>query len=244
MVLGGIAGIALLVGGIGIMNIMLVTVTERTREIGIKKSIGAPRREIVGQFLVEAAILSALGCLLYTSAQQEDGPESTQSKQKRARRRGQYRRAVIQQAFDSIEGGEALRWTQLRKENLGCNFEQMGQQVKKHGARKEEGERGAGEKQELCPPERLSSLNGIKSLLDHGAAVLAPAAGALLFGLCGFREMCIRDSCWPWWRAVCCSLTGDCFAGWTMACLLPFSASSCLPETSGPAARYMPPWPP
>jgi putative ABC transport system permease protein len=46
------------------MNIMLVTVTERTREIGIKKSIGAPRREIVGQFLVEAAILSALGGLI------------------------------------------------------------------------------------------------------------------------------------------------------------------------------------
>ena len=64
VVLGGIAGIALLVGGIGIMNIMLVTVTERTREIGIKKSIGAPRREIVGQFLVEAAILSALGGLI------------------------------------------------------------------------------------------------------------------------------------------------------------------------------------
>ena len=63
VVLGGIAGIALLVGGIGIMNIMLVTVTERTREIGIKKSIGAPRREIVGQFMVEAAILSALGGL-------------------------------------------------------------------------------------------------------------------------------------------------------------------------------------
>ncbi len=64
VVLGGIAGIALLVGGIGIMNIMLVTVTERTREIGIKKSIGAPRREIVGQFMVEAAILSALGGLI------------------------------------------------------------------------------------------------------------------------------------------------------------------------------------
>ena len=64
VVLGGIAGIALLVGGIGIMNIMLVTVTERTREIGIKKSIGAPRREIVGQFLVEAAILSGCGGLV------------------------------------------------------------------------------------------------------------------------------------------------------------------------------------
>ena len=61
VVLGGIAGIALLVGGIGIMNIMLVTVTERTREIGIKKSIGAPKREIIVQFLIEAAILSSLG---------------------------------------------------------------------------------------------------------------------------------------------------------------------------------------
>ena len=64
VVLGGIAGIALLVGGIGIMNIMLVTVTERTREIGIKKSVGAPRREIVSQFLVEAAILSGCGGLI------------------------------------------------------------------------------------------------------------------------------------------------------------------------------------
>ena len=60
-VLGGVAAIALLVGGIGIMNIILVTVTERTREIGIKKAIGAPRSEIVAQFLVESGILSALG---------------------------------------------------------------------------------------------------------------------------------------------------------------------------------------
>ncbi len=64
VVLGGIASIALLVGGIGIMNIMLVTVTERTREIGIKKSIGAPRSEIIGQFLVEAGILSGMGGLI------------------------------------------------------------------------------------------------------------------------------------------------------------------------------------
>ncbi|MBP1736282.1 MAG: transporter permease [Oscillospiraceae bacterium] len=63
-ILGGIAGIALLVGGIGIMNIMLVTVTERTREIGIKKAIGAPRSEIVTQFLVESAILSAMGGII------------------------------------------------------------------------------------------------------------------------------------------------------------------------------------
>lgn len=60
-VLGGIAGISLLVGGIGIMNIMLVTVTERTREIGIRRAIGAKRRDIVVQFLIESGTVSALG---------------------------------------------------------------------------------------------------------------------------------------------------------------------------------------
>ena len=64
IVLGGIAGIALLVGGIGIMNIMLVTVKERTREIGIRKSIGAERRTIVGQFLIESSVLSFVGGLI------------------------------------------------------------------------------------------------------------------------------------------------------------------------------------
>lgn len=64
LVLAGIASIALLVGGIGIMNIMLVTVTERTREIGIKKAIGAKRRVIIVQFLTESAILSCLGGLI------------------------------------------------------------------------------------------------------------------------------------------------------------------------------------
>ena len=59
--LGGIAAISLLVGGIGIMNIMLVTVTERTREIGIRKAIGAERKSIIIQFLIEAAMICGIG---------------------------------------------------------------------------------------------------------------------------------------------------------------------------------------
>jgi putative ABC transport system permease protein len=64
VVMGSIAAISLLVGGIGIMNVMLTTVTERTREIGIRRAVGAPRRAILAQFLIETVLISASGGLV------------------------------------------------------------------------------------------------------------------------------------------------------------------------------------
>jgi len=84
IILGTIASISLLVGGIGIMNIMLATVTERTREIGIRRALGAKRRDIIQQFLIECVTLSRLAAsLAYSWAWESRGSSSIFSRTKR-----------------------------------------------------------------------------------------------------------------------------------------------------------------
>jgi putative ABC transport system permease protein len=64
VIMGLITGISVLVGGVGVMNVLLITVTERTREIGVRKAVGARRRDVVAQFLAEAVAVSGVGSLI------------------------------------------------------------------------------------------------------------------------------------------------------------------------------------
>src|SRR5207249_7444736 len=80
LVLGAIASVSLIVGGIGIMNIMLATVTERTREIGVPRALGAKRRDIAWQFLVETVVLSSAGGIIGVLLRSEEHTSELQSR--------------------------------------------------------------------------------------------------------------------------------------------------------------------